>query len=143
MKKYSLLLLAAGLLLAGAGCVASAPGAPPAQPRASAAGQPDPADGKNVVTYTDSGFSPATITVKKGDTVTFRNDSTAPMWVAANPHPVHTGYPVGGGCIGSAFDECAGADPGSSWSFTFDQVGSWGYHNHRRASDQGTVVVTP
>src|SRR5690242_16140607 len=41
------------------------------------------------VTMTASGFSPATVTIGKGGTVTFVNQSGEDMWVASNPHPVH------------------------------------------------------
>lgn len=90
-------------------------------------------ENKLVVTYTDSGFSPKTITIKKGDSITFVNQSSGDMWVASNPHPVHTDYP--------AFDEKASVQKGGSWSFTFGQAGTWGYHNHKNPSSSGTVVV--
>ena len=86
-----------------------------------------------IVTYTDSGFSPQNITIKKGDTVTFVNKSSIGMWVASGPHPTHTNYP--------AFDEKATVSNGGSWSFTFDLVGSWGYHNHKNSAAFGKVVV--
>lgn len=88
---------------------------------------------KVTVNYTNSGFSPSTITIKKGDTVVFVNQSSGSMWVASNPHPTHTDYP--------AFDEKAAVSSGSSWSFTFDKTGSWGYHNHKDPSSLGTIVV--
>ncbi len=87
----------------------------------------------NTVVYTDSGFSPATLSVKLGTKVTFKNESSLLMWVASNPHPTHTDYP--------GFDERASSATGESYSFTFDQKGSWGYHNHMNPSDGGTVVV--
>lgn len=96
---------------------------------------------QNIVTYTDSGYSPSALTIKKGDTVVWENKSSGPMWTASNPHPIHTGYPVGGGCISSAFDECHGGAPGSSWTFKFDKAGTWGYHNHLNFGDGGTIVV--
>lgn len=83
------------------------------------------------VNLTDQGFSPATITVKKGETVKFTNKSSSQMWVASDPHPTHTDYP--------GFDELQMAD---SYSFTFDNVGTWGFHNHLNPSTKGTVVVT-
>ncbi|OHA98676.1 MAG: hypothetical protein A3E02_01420 [Candidatus Zambryskibacteria bacterium RIFCSPHIGHO2_12_FULL_38_34] len=86
-----------------------------------------------VVTYTDSGFSPQNITIKKGDTVTFVNKSSIGMWVASGPHPTHTNYP--------AFDEKATVSNGGSWSFTFDLVGSWGYHNHKNSAAFGKVII--
>lgn len=86
------------------------------------------------VQYSDNGFSPATITVKKGTSVTFVNNSSAPMWVASNPHPTHTDLP--------GFDQLSAADNGGTYSYTFQKTGSWGYHNHRSPGDTGTVVVT-
>ena len=41
------------------------------------------------VTYSTS-FSPATVTIRKGGTVTFT--SGANMWVASAQHPTHTAY---------------------------------------------------
>jgi plastocyanin len=95
----------------------------------------------NVVTYTDTGFSPATITINKGDTVTFENIASNDVWVASNPHPQHNGYPTTGGCIGSTFDACGNISPNNSWSFKFDITGSWGYHNHLNHTEGGTVIV--
>lgn len=46
-----------------------------------------------VVTYTDSGFSPNNLTIKNGQTVTFKNEGPGDMWVASAPHPTHTDYP--------------------------------------------------
>lgn len=85
------------------------------------------------VTYTEDGFEPATITVSEGDTVTWENRSEVPMWVASDPHPAHTDYP--------GFDAGEGFAPGSSYSFTFDRVGSWGYHDHLSSFRTGVVIV--
>lgn len=95
----------------------------------------------SVITYTDSGFSPASITIQKGDTVTFKNISTLAMWPASAKHPTHTVYPTTGGCLGSTFDACKGIQPGQSWSFQFDIAGDWKYHNHLQPSHFGGVVV--
>ncbi len=99
------------------------------------------AKGQNVVVYTDSGFSPSTLMVKKGDTVIFKNTASDAMRVAANPHPLHNGYPTTGGCVSSTFDSCQDIAPVSSWSFEFDIVGTWGYHNHLNPGEGGTIVV--
>ena len=98
------------------------------------------ANGHTVV-LTDYGFSPGVLTVKKGTTVTFMNRSTKDARFASNPHPIHSDYPTRGGCISSTFDSCDDIPPGGSWDFTFDAVGTWGYHNHLNAVDMGTVVV--
>jgi plastocyanin len=92
-----------------------------------------PAPKTVTVNYTSAGFSPASITINKGDTVKFVNNSTDSMWVASDPHPAHTDYP--------GFDELSSAPQGGSYSFTFNKIGTWGYHNHRNSRMHGTVVV--
>ena len=96
-----------------------------------------------VVTYTASGFSPATITISKGESVTWKNESNRRMWVASVVHPTHTIYPerTDADCFGSSFDACAGAGVGANYEFTFNEVGTWKYHNHLGAFNTGTVIV--
>ncbi len=100
-----------------------------------------PADSIVMVAYTDNGFSPSSVSIKKGATVRFINQSIETMRVASNPHPIHNGYPTTGGCVSSTFDSCRGIAPGDSWSFTFDIAGTWGYHNHMNPGKQGKVTV--
>lgn len=113
---------------------------PAAQPKP-VVNPPALAPGTDAVNYTESGFSPAVLTISKGETVTFVNQSSAPIRVASNPHPLHNGYPTTGGCVSSTFDSCSDIRPGGSWSFKFDLAGRWGYHNHLNPSEQGTIVV--
>ena len=97
------------------------------------------------VTYTESGFSPASITVKKGQVVLFLNNADAQeVWVASAIHPTHGVYPQksASDCLGSSFDACKGIKIGESWEFTFTQVGSWNYHDHLHTSKFGKVIVT-
>lgn len=101
------------------------------------------------ITYTDSGFSPASLTVPVGTTVTFVNNASDQMMVASNPHPTHQGYDgttraqhcVAGYTGPAPLDECTAASPGSSWTFTFTKAGTWGFHNHASPGDSGTVIV--
>lgn len=99
------------------------------------------------VIYTDSGYSPSSITVKKGDTVTFKNQSSFGMWTSSAMHPTHiiySGTSLNEHCPdpdNTSFDECRADQPGESWSFTFNKTGTWRYHNHAQASDFGTVIV--
>lgn len=86
------------------------------------------------VTYADSGFSPQTITVKKGTTVTFANSAGTGMRVASALHPTHQLLP--------GFDQLKSAGKGGTYEYTFTKVGTWKYHNHMNASDTGSVVVT-
>jgi plastocyanin len=99
------------------------------------------------VTYTSAGFSPSTITIHKGDTVKWVNNTSDQMWVASGVHPTHTlysGTTLSDHCpdiTNTAFDACAGVAPGQRWGFTFQKVGTWPYHDHLHASNTGTVVV--
>ena len=99
------------------------------------------------VTYTDSGYSPKSVTIKVGDSVTFANNSLRNMWTASGVHPTHTAYSgtsLSQHCPDTAevaFDQCKGEASGVSWTFTFTKAGTWGYHNHSRSSDTGTVIV--
>lgn len=84
----------------------------------------------NEVSYDSDGFSPEGITVEAGTKVTWTNNSGSDMWVASNPHPVHTDF--------SSFDQ---KKAGDSYSFTFEKAGTYDYHNHLNSSDTGSVVV--
>ena len=110
---------------------------------ASPAASKSPAAQKDIktVTYTNNGFSPATITIKAGGTITFKNTSSRNMWPASGKHPTHTDYPTTGGCIGSTFDACKAIAPGGEWSFVFDIKGTWGYHDHVNPSSFGKIIV--
>lgn len=99
-------------------------------------------NGPIVVSYTDNGFSPDSITVKKGDTVNFVNNSSKKMWVASNVHPTHKEYPEAGTCFTTVFAPTCGLASGGTFSFTFNLVGTWRYHNHLSSGDTGTVTVT-
>ena len=100
-----------------------------------------PSANQNVITYTNTGYSPSTLTVQVGTTVTFKNESSMAMWTASASHPTHKVYPTTGGCLGSTFDACRGIQPGDSWSFKFDIAGNWKYHDHLKPSFFGTIIV--
>ena len=99
------------------------------------------------VTYTNSGYSPREVTMAQGGTVTFVNESSRTMWPATVIHPTHTIYP--GSSIQKCgtpekpriFDACEGITQGASWSFTFQEQGSWGYHDHLKISNTGKIIV--
>jgi plastocyanin len=97
-----------------------------------------------LIAYTDAGYAPTTITIKKGDTVRFINNShTADSWPASAVHPTHGIYPQKSAtdCLGSSFDACRGLKPGESWDFTFNDVGTWRFHDHIHPSKTGSVIV--
>lgn len=86
----------------------------------------------NTVTITASGFSPAIITISAGEIVMWVNNDIKNHWPASDPHPQHTDY--------SGFDSL-GISTGSSWSFKFNETGTWNYHDHNMPSRKGIVIV--
>lgn len=84
------------------------------------------------ITYSDSGYSPAEVTVKSGDTVEIKNTSSRAMQFDSDPHPIHTDNPDLN--VGSV-------NPGESMTFTVTKTGEYGYHNHLNPSDTGKIIV--
>ncbi len=106
-----------------------------------------PSSNEAVIEITAAGFEPATVTIVKGGTATFVNLDAAQHWPASVVHPTHTVYPGSDiqKCFSGeqpGFDACRGLDEGESYSFVFDEVGTWGFHDHLQPSKKGTVVVT-
>lgn len=85
------------------------------------------------ITYTNDGFTPTEITIRKGIKVVFMNQSDSPMWIASGVHPTHLLYPE--------FDGKASVSTGESYSFIFEKTGEHPYHNHLNPSKKGKVVV--
>ncbi len=84
------------------------------------------------ITYADSGFSPASLTVKVGETITVKNTGTTPVSFNSDPHPQHTSFPeLNLGRIG----------PGESKTVTLSSAKTYTYHNHLNPSQRGTIVV--
>lgn len=108
----------------------STPTSPPASETTSPTSQ---TPSSKAVTYTASGFSPQSLTIKTGDTVVFKNTSGSDFWPASGPHPAHTNYPE--------FDAKKAISTGESYLFTFTRTGSWKYHNHLNPSLTGTITV--
>ena len=86
----------------------------------------------STITYSDSGFSPATVTVKSGAAITIKNTSSHEVDFASDSHPVHMDDPeLNAGTI----------TPGQTVSITVTTKGAHGYHNHLNPAETGTVVV--
>ena len=84
------------------------------------------------ITYVDGTFSPATITIKQGDKVAVKNNSSSELHFDSNPHPVHTdNTELNVDDVGS----------GQTKTFTVTKKGTFGYHNHVAPSEKGTIVV--
>jgi len=84
-----------------------------------------------VITYSNSGFTPNTITIKAGDPVTVKNESSRTLDFASDDHPTHKN---------NSELNVGDIESGKSATFTM-KAGTWGYHNHLNASDTGTIIV--
>ena len=100
---------------------------------------------ENIIEITASGFKPSVLVVSKGETVLFKSTDGTKRWPASNVHPVHTVYPgsnishcFDASDISMIFDACALL---SEYSFTFNEVGSWNYHDHESPAKTGTIIV--
>jgi plastocyanin len=78
-------------------------------------------------------YTPDTVTIKQGQAIRFINDDTRPYWPASNIHPTHELY--------SEFDPGKAVPPGDTWTFRFDQVGSWRMHDHLYPFIKGMITV--
>ena len=76
------------------------------------------------VDYTDTGFNPAKITIKKGSAVVFYNKSKTAMMVT------------------SKLPEFNQTIEGNVYAYTFSQPGNWDFQNQKHPSDRGTITVT-
>jgi len=84
------------------------------------------------VEMSSAGFSPSSLTINVGDIVVFVAVGGSNRWPASAVHPTHNVYPESTGACpiigGSDFDACGTV--ATSYPFTFNEIGSWGYHDH-------------
>jgi len=92
-------------------------------------------------------YSPSEVVVKAGESVSFVNNSDTDFWPASAFHPTHTNYPesdiakCGVDNDVDLFDACVPLAPGGTFTFVFNEVGTWGYHDHLNSSATGKIVV--
>lgn len=86
------------------------------------------------IDYDGNKFTPSPVEIKAGDIIIFKNNSSAQMWPASAPHPIHTDY--------AEFDAKQGIDQGSKWQFKFEKAGKWRFHDHLNPSAFGVVNVS-
>lgn len=91
-------------------------------------------EGVTVITLTKDGFKPSELTIKKGTTIMFKNTTGNLYWPASNLHPSHLIYPE--------FDPQTPVAPTDTWSYTFEKVGEWKFHDHLSPYFTGTITVT-
>lgn len=92
-----------------------------------------PALNKVTVSIDDTGFTPSTLTIKSGTTVTFVNNGQGLHWVASDPHPTHTGL--------AGLDVRKGLATGEAFSFQFTKPGTFGIHDHLSTTLKATILV--
>jgi len=89
---------------------------------------------KQKIILTENGFSPETITIKKGATIEFSTTTGKFFWPASDIHPTHGIY--------SAFDPKKPISADKTWSFKFEEVGKWRCHDHLAPYFTCTITVT-
>ncbi len=86
-----------------------------------------------IIEYDGEKFNPGRVVIFKGTEVTFKNLSAQNFWPATNIHPLNLLY--------SEFNASSQIGPGDSWSFVFEKVGEWDYHDHLNPSMGGEIIV--
>ena len=87
---------------------------------------------QEVITLTNEGFSPETLTIKSGTTVSWINKSRRTASIDSDPHPTHTAYPP---------LNLGRLQANRTFLLTFDKPGTYGYHNHLDPTKRGTIIV--
>lgn len=87
---------------------------------------------KNTIQISSLAFSPKSITIKVGESVTWINKDSQDHTVNSSPHPTHTDNP---------FLNVGLIRPGEKKSLTFDKAGIYKYHDHLNPSLNGSVAV--
>ena len=130
-------LLLAGVAVLAAPVLAAWGGSSGGSGSGTPARSPTSAAGGSTVAIADFAFSPRTLTVTAGATVTWTNNDGAPHTVTATDGPSISAQTTG------AFDS-GNLGQGQTFSFTFDKAGTYYYDctlHAAQASMHGTVVV--
>lgn len=146
MKREILILT---LVVLAAGCIDNTQSSPEPDTSDQTSTPTEPAtdkSGDHTVYLTESGFQPSELTIQQGETVTWIKNASSSMWVGSDRHPTHTQYAdstlrehcQNGDQTVAAFDQC---QTGDRFSFTFEKMGEWSYHNHKNAGQSGTILV--
>lgn len=85
------------------------------------------------ITATNDGFTPNTVTVKKGQTVKVVNNSSSPIQFSSGQHPTHLEDPeINMGILKA----------GESGTITPTKAGTHDFHDHLNDEHTGTLIVT-
>jgi len=133
-KIIAVVILASIVAVAAIGAYYALQKKQPATPRAVQTGQNQDVMDAQVITLTENGYEPSEVSIRKGETVTFKNTTGKLFWPASNLHPSHGIYPE--------FDPLEPVAAGDSWSFTFTNIGAWKFHDHLAPYYTGVITVT-
>lgn len=140
MKRRALLITGI-IVVVGAGVIiairrSSANAVPPGSLKASVATEtPVDAPAPDTILYTSDGFTPQSLSVKKGTKVTFVNSTAQLIQPQADS--------AAGAVCGSKelFFACEALAPGDTYTFTFTTVAVIGYHDALRPGVTGSITV--
>ena len=89
-------------------------------------------DGYYLISYGATGFSPKVLTVTRGKSVRFTNNSSNAMRIVGadvnNP-------------ASQAINQSKTVGRGGTYDYTFNEAGTFNYMNYNKTIDQGTIVV--
>lgn len=85
-----------------------------------------------VITYTNDGFSPKSVTAKVGDVIEVNNQSSQSLQFSSDSHPAH---------IKNTELNQSTISAGGSQTFTVTKKGTFGFHNHLDSRQSGTLTV--
>lgn len=88
--------------------------------------------GAYLVTYLNSGFSPATLTIKRGKAVHFLNSSSKAMSIIAADQYSQ---------FSRELNQEQSVGRGGYYDFSFVTPGTWVYTNRNNKTDRGTIIV--
>ncbi len=78
------------------------------------------------------GFEPSSLTIKKGESIEWKNVSGKSVSIYSDPHPAHTGYaPLNIGVIENNFAKLS----------NMPDAGEYTYHNEANPKQTGTIIV--
>ncbi len=87
-----------------------------------------------LVSVNDKAFEPATVKIKVGQGVTWTNDGKKNHQIASDPHPTDDALPE--------LNDDIPLEPGDSFSYVFDEAGTYTYHDELNPLEiVGTVIV--
>lgn len=94
-----------------------------------------------LISYTDRGFEGSDVTIKRGESVRFTNNSSHKLWISAVAKEGAM-YPASeDGCGQSTFDSCMAMAPHEIWEMKFTKAGTWWYRNNSEQADVGVIRV--